>query len=81
MQDKQIYSKLSSIFHDVFDDDELVLRPDMTADEVPEWDSLSHIRLVLTIQQKFGVKFSAAQTTNLKNVGELVALIQSRLSA
>jgi acyl carrier protein len=81
MQTDAVYAKLTGIFHDVFDDDELVLRPDLTADEVPEWDSLSHIRLVLTVQQKFGVKFSAAQTTSLKNVGDLVALIQSRLLA
>jgi acyl carrier protein len=78
MQADAVYAKLTGIFHDVFDDDELVLRPDMTAEDVPEWDSMSHVRLVLTIQQKFGIKFSAAQTTNLKNVGELVALIQSR---
>jgi acyl carrier protein len=81
MQTDVVYAKLTNVFHDVFDDDELVLRSDMTAKEVPEWDSLSHIRLVLTVQQKFGVKFSAAQTTNLKNVGDLVALIQSRLAA
>jgi acyl carrier protein len=53
----------------------------MTADDIPEWDSLTHVRLLLTIQQKFGVKFSAAQASSLKNVGELVALIQSRASA
>jgi acyl carrier protein len=81
MQDAQVYAKLTDIFHDVFDDDELVLRPELTAKEVSEWDSLSHIRLVLTIQQKFAIKFSAAQTANLKNVGELVTLIQSRLLA
>jgi acyl carrier protein len=75
-----VYSKLTTIFHDVFDDDELVLRADMTADDVPEWDSLTHVRLILTIQQKFGIKFSAAQTTNLKNVGDLVALIESRVT-
>jgi acyl carrier protein len=81
MQSAAVYERLTGIFHDVFDDEELVLRPDMTADDVPEWDSLSHIRLVLTIQQQFGIKFSAAQTSGLKNVGDLVALIQSRLPA
>jgi acyl carrier protein len=74
-----VYDKLTPIFRDVFDDDELVLRPDLTADDVPDWDSLTHIRLILTIQQKFGIKFSAAQATNPRNVGELVALIQWRL--
>ena len=79
MHTDAVYDKLTAIFRDVFDDDELVLRPDLTADDVPDWDSLSHIRLILTIQQTFGIKFSAAQVTNPRNVGELVALIQWRL--
>jgi acyl carrier protein len=79
MHTDAVYDKLTPIFRDVFDDDELVLRPDLTADDVPDWDSLSHIRLILTIQQTFGIKFSAAQATNPRNVGELVALIQWRL--
>jgi acyl carrier protein len=79
MQTDVVYAKLADIFRDVFDDDQIVLRPELTADEVPEWDSLSHVRLILTVQQKFGIKFSAAQTTSLKNVGELVTLIQSRV--
>jgi acyl carrier protein len=81
MQSDAVYAKLTEIFHDVFDDDDIVLRPELTADDVPEWDSLSHVRLVLTVQRQFGIKFSAAQTVNLKNVGELVALIQSRAAA
>jgi acyl carrier protein len=79
MDTDAVYDKLTTIFRDVFDDDELVLRPDLTADDVPDWDSLSHIRLILTIQHTFGIKFSAAQATNPRNVGELVALIQWRL--
>jgi acyl carrier protein len=73
-----ITEKLTAIFHDVFDDDSLVLRPDLTADDVPEWDSLSHVRLILAVQKAFGAKFSAAQTANLKNVGELIELIRAK---
>ena len=80
MQPDAIYAQLTEIFRDVFDDDDIVLRPEMTASDVPEWDSLSHVRLVLTVQQKFGVKFSAAQTSSLKNVGEFVSLIGARVS-
>jgi acyl carrier protein len=81
MTPKPIYEKLTEIFHEVFEDDTLILRPDMTAEDVPEWDNLSHVRLVLTIQRKFGVTFSAAQTAGLKNVGELVSLLQTRVRA
>jgi acyl carrier protein len=76
-----IYKKMTDIFHDIFDDDTIIVTPELTAADVPEWDSLSHIRLVLAVQKVFGVKFSAAQTANLKNVGEFVELIRARAVA
>ncbi|CAN7196169.1 acyl carrier protein [Rhizobacter sp. LjRoot28] len=78
MNQDAIYEKLTAIFHDVFDDDSIVVTPELTADDVDEWDSLSHIRLVLAVEKKFGLKFSAAEVGRLKNVGEFVALISSR---
>jgi acyl carrier protein len=78
MSTDAIYAKLTDIFHDVFDDDGIIVAPELTAADVDEWDSLSHIRLVLAIEKKFGVKFSAAEVGRLKNVGEFVALIQSK---
>jgi acyl carrier protein len=79
MENTEIYEKLTPIFRDVFDDESLVLRPDLTADQVDEWDSLSHIRMVLAVQKSFNIKFSAGEIGKLKNVGELVDLINSRL--
>jgi acyl carrier protein len=76
--DDEIYAKMTEIFRDVFDDEAIKVTPDLTASDVPEWDSLSHIRLVLAVQKAFQTKFSAAQTANLKNVGEFVALIRAR---
>jgi acyl carrier protein len=76
--DDEIYAKMTEIFRDVFDDDAIEVTPDLTASDVPEWDSLSHIRLVLAVQKAFQTKFSASQTANLKNVGEFVALIRAR---
>jgi acyl carrier protein len=78
METKDIYDKLTPILRDVFDDDTIVLRPDLTADDVSEWDSLSHIRMVLTVQKAFNVKFSAGEIGKLKNVGELVDLISEK---
>jgi acyl carrier protein len=77
----EIYAQLTAVFHEVFDDDSIVLTPELAASDVPEWDSLSHIRLVLTIQKVFRTKFSAAQTANLKNVGELADLIRAKTGA
>lgn len=78
MSHDALYAKLTDIFHDVFDDEGIVVTPELTADDVDEWDSLSHIRLVLAIEKKFGLKFSAAEVGRLKNVGEFAALIVSK---
>jgi acyl carrier protein len=77
----EIYRRLAAIFHDVFEDDSITVTPELTAPDVPGWDSLSHIRLILEVQRAFGIKFAAAQTANLKNVGELAELIQAKTAA
>jgi acyl carrier protein len=75
----EIYSQLTTIFRDVFDEPDLTPNREMTADDVVEWDSLSHVRLMLTIERVFRVKFTASQMGNLKNVGDLMDLLQTKL--
>ena len=79
MAPDEIYAKLTPIFHDLFDDPELVLNPATTDDDVDGWDSLNHVRLVLAVQKAFGVKFSASEIDKLANVGEFVELIHAKL--
>ncbi len=78
MDDAAVYEKLTTVFRDVFDEDDLSLTPGTTADDVDGWDSLSHIRLVLAVSKAFGVKFSAAEIGGLKNVGEFVGVIKAK---
>ena len=78
---EEIYRRLKKVFLIVFDDDSLQLSPGLTADDVPEWDSLSHIRLILAVQKEFAVKFSSSQTASLKNVGDLATLVRSKIAA
>ncbi len=78
MEKAEVYSKLSGVFRDVFDEDDLALTPQTTADDVDGWDSLSHIRLVLAVSKAFGVKFSASEIGSLKNVGEFADLIEKK---
>ncbi|MGC1524041.1 MAG: acyl carrier protein [Steroidobacteraceae bacterium] len=73
-----ILTRLTSVFREVFDDDDLVLKPELTANDVNGWDSLTHIRLILSVQKAFGVKFSAVEMSRLKNVGDLVALTKHK---
>ncbi len=74
-------NRLQEIFREVFDDDSIVVTPGLTADEVEDWDSLNHIRLILAIEKSFKIKFTAAQAGNLKNVGELADLIRAKTPA
>ncbi|MFT3905869.1 MAG: acyl carrier protein [Steroidobacteraceae bacterium] len=80
MNSDAVYTQLTPIFHDVFDDEGLQLTPQLSADDVDDWDSLMHVRLILAIEQKFGIKFSAAEVGRLKNVGDLVQLIAAKTS-
>ncbi len=70
-----IFEQLTEVFRDVFDDDELVIDATTTALDVEGWNSLAHIRLVVSIEKAFKLRFSAAEIGNLKNVGDMVELI------
>lgn len=76
---EEIYSRLNEVFKDVFDDKNIVINDETTADDIEDWDSLEHINLIVAIENEFGVKFSMGETTSLKNVGEMVTLIKNKL--
>jgi acyl carrier protein len=81
MQQQDIYTQLTTIFHDLFDDDSIVLNPGLTAADVPEWDSFNHINLIVAVESRFGVKFQTAELESMQTVGHLADLIQSKLAA
>jgi acyl carrier protein len=74
----EIYERLNEVFQDVFDDDTLTVTPSTTAADVEDWDSLSHITLVAAVEDEFRMKFSMKEVVEMKNVGEMVALIAAR---
>lgn len=79
MTREEVFEKLTTVFQDVFDDDEIVLSDETTSSDVEDWDSLNHINLVVSIEKEFGMKFSMGETQKMKNVGEMVTIIQSRI--
>ena len=79
MNEQQIYEKLEEIFMDVFDLDEVDLFEDTTADDIDEWDSLEHINLIEAVEKEFGMKFKMGEVSTMKNVGEMVKIIKSRI--
>jgi len=78
MDEPQIYARLTEVFHDVFDEDSIRVTPELSAKDVEGWDSLKHIRLILTIEKAFQIKFSTSEIGKFKNVGDMVAIIRSR---
>lgn len=75
-----IHTRITKVFRTVFDDDSLILRDDLTATDVEGWDSLSHINLIVAVEKEFGVRFKTSEVAGLKNVGELEALVEMKLS-
>ena len=78
MDERQIYARLTEIFHLVFDEDSIKLTPELSAKDVDGWDSLTHVRLLVTIEKAFKMKFSTSTIGKLENVGDLVAVISAR---
>jgi acyl carrier protein len=81
MQQSEIYTQLTTVFQDVFDDDTLVLSPELTAADVPDWDSFNHINLIVAIESRFKIKFQTAELEQLHTVGHLADLIAAKLAA
>jgi acyl carrier protein len=72
---------LATVFRAVFDDETIELRPDMTANDVDGWDSLSHVNLIVAIEAKFAIRFTQKELLKQRNVGDLIADIDRKLAA
>jgi len=72
--------EITPVFREVFDDDGINLTTSTTADDVEEWDSLTHMNLVIALELKFKIKFALGELQTLKNVGEMLDLINRKRS-
>lgn len=70
-----VFKTVNEVFHDVFDDESIVVGEETTAEDIEDWDSLEHINLIAAIEQEFGIKFTMGQVVSMKNVGEMVDII------
>lgn len=76
MQRSEILKKLNEIFQDVFDDDSIEVTEETTSSDIEDWDSLTHITLISEVEDEFDVKFSMKEVVGMKNVGEMVDIIE-----
>src|SRR3954447_12829375 len=78
-------NELESVFQNVFGDDEIALKDEMTAADIDGWDSLAHINLIIAVEKRFGIRFAAAEISTLKgegqNIGTFMKLIQAKRNA
>lgn len=80
MERNEVIKKVNEIFIDVMDlDEDFVLTEDMSADDVEDWDSLSHIQLIVAIEKELGIKFTSHEIMKWNNVGEMVDTILEKI--
>jgi acyl carrier protein len=75
-----ILKKVNDIFIDVLDDEKIDLKEETTASDVEEWDSLSHIQLVVAIEKQFGIRFASGEIQRWKNVGGMLDSISAKIT-
>ena len=78
MDKNQILADVQEIFRDVLDNEDIVITPETVADDIEEWDSLSHIQLVVAIEKHFKIKFVSKELMEWKTVGDMVDCISSK---
>ena len=81
MTREAVFERLNTIFRDNFDDDEICLTDETSAEDIEDWDSLEQINLVVAIQDAFGIKFNIDEVNAMKNVGEMADAILAKTGA
>jgi acyl carrier protein len=78
MDKNQILEEVQEIFREVLDNEEIVLANETTADDIEEWDSLTHIQLIVAIEKHFKIKFTSKEILSWQNVGEMIDCIATK---
>ncbi len=73
--------RVTRVFREVFQDPRIVVGPTTTAADIAGWDSLMHVTLLLHVEREFGIRFNTTQVATLKNVGQLIELIEAKQPA
>lgn len=75
---EEILNNLATIMKNTFNEDDLKITVETTAEDIDEWDSLSHIELISNIESHYGIRFALGELQDLKNIGDMISLIQSK---
>jgi acyl carrier protein len=80
MEKSEILNEVNLIFQEVLDDQNIIINYDSSSENVDDWDSLAHIQLIVAIEKKFKVKFTAKEMVEWKNVGEMIENILNKIN-
>jgi acyl carrier protein len=79
MEKSEVVNKLTPVFRKVFSDESLTITDSLTANDVANWDSLSHMLLITEVENSFGIKFKLKDLNKMRNVGDMVDIIITKL--
>jgi acyl carrier protein len=75
----EILATIRDVLAEVVEDDSLQLTEQSSADDVADWDSINHVKLLIGLESELGFRFSTDEVSGLKNVGELIDVVQAKL--
>ena len=68
---------IQEIFRQVFDDAAMVVTPVTSRRDVADWDSVAHVKLILSLEEEFGIRFSEDEVSSIQTVGDFLDAIES----
>ena len=80
MKKLEIENNLTKIFRELFSNTSIIISDDLTANDIDGWDSLTHMLLIVEIESFFSIKFKLKDLNKMKNVGELIKIIQTKIN-
>lgn len=81
MNTEEITIKTQEIFREVFQDQHLEIKPEMTAGDVDKWDSLTHLTMIARVEETFGFRFKLKEMVKMKNVGDMLVIIDEKVNS
>jgi acyl carrier protein len=81
MLESEIYAKLTNIFRDTFDREDMLINAETTQSDIDGWDSARQIDIILATEAEFGIRFTTAEAEQIEAVGDIVSLVQSKLAS
>ncbi len=78
MERSEIIQKIQAIFIDTLDNEDIIITEKSNANDVEEWDSLTHIQLVVAIEKAFKIRFASKEIQSWANVGEMISCMQEK---